>query len=74
MYCAERERLVARYETATREYSITVQSLSGKRTREFAVAFQDTERLRVACNEARDALDRHSIQHGCGKPSGSIGD
>jgi len=74
MYCPERERLVARYETATREYSISVQSLAGKQSREFEVSYHETERLRTACEESRSALERHSLQHGCGQAKPSIGD
>ena len=66
MYCSDREHLVARFETATREYSQAVQSLAGKRTREFQLAYEETERLRVACEDARIAMERHSIEHGCG--------
>jgi hypothetical protein len=65
MYCTEREHLIARYETVSREFSKAVLSLSGKRSVEFEKAYQDTERLRTACEEARIALERHSFHHGC---------
>lgn len=74
MYCSERERLVARYEAATRTYSIAVQALSDKRSHEFRVAYAETERMRQVCEHARIALDRHSIEHGCGQSRVSVRD
>jgi len=47
MYCSDREHLIVRYETASRQHARAVLSLSEKRTLEFEIAYLDTERLRV---------------------------
>jgi len=66
MYCADREHLIARFETATREYMKAVNALAGKRSRDFEIAYHASERLRTDCEDARFALERHSLEHGCG--------
>ena len=67
--CAEKQRLVELYETATNEFSRTVGVLStriGVLSRvEYAAVLDASERARQASDKARDDLARHVDEHGC---------
>jgi hypothetical protein len=65
-YCPEGEHLLAQYETALRDFHIAVQALVGKYGLEFQNEAKRTERFHEEVKRARDRLERHSLDHGCG--------
>jgi hypothetical protein len=65
-YGPERERLLAQYEIAVREFRISVRELGGRRGPEFQNEAQQVQRLHDEVMRACDRMERHDREHGCG--------
>jgi hypothetical protein len=67
--CDEQKCLLSAYEDAVAAYSVAVADLRGNiavlGNREYKVAYEDTERLRIAARAAGEALHLHTLKHGC---------
>ena len=67
--CEERHRLLNAYEDAAAAYSAAVTDLRRNvevlPEREYEVAYEDSESLRLAAREAEEALHEHIRNHGC---------
>ena len=67
--CEERQRLLNAYEDAAAAYSAAVTDLRRNvevlPEREYEVAYEDSESLRLAAREAEEALHEHVRNHGC---------
>jgi hypothetical protein len=66
IYCTERERLLAHLEVTLRAYTAAVEAMKTKRGHEFDDANRAAEELRQAVQDARNELDQHRREHGCG--------
>jgi hypothetical protein len=66
MYCTRREHLVARFESALRTYRAAIQGLKDQYGAAYDEARREADDLQRQLEAARDELDRHSRDHGCG--------
>ena len=57
---AERDRVIAEYQSAVQAYSDAVRRLIGLVGRDFEAAYKEAERLRQASEQHRAALERSS--------------
>lgn len=66
MKCNKRDVLFEEYRNGVAQYSESVMALrAGSGAREFEELFRSSEQIRIACECARRALERHRKEHGC---------
>jgi len=67
--CPEQKRLLTAYEDAAAAYSAAVTDLRRNvevlAEREYEMAYEESERLRLSAREAEEALHEHIREHGC---------
>ena len=64
--CPERQRLLDEYESAVRAFATAVRHLEGKQGADFDRANRALDSLQTETRNARNNLDRHRKEHGCG--------
>lgn len=69
MECAERERLAHLYAVATSDYRKALDTLTRRagvvNKIEYDGLLENSEKARVAADESRAEMDRHTTEHGC---------
>jgi hypothetical protein len=67
--CLEQQRLLTAYEDAAAAYSAAVTDLRRNvevlPERDYEMAYEESERLRLSAREAEEALHEHIRKHGC---------
>ena len=65
MACSERHRLAREYRKSVDAFRDAVFATKGLKRPEYESAYQTSEKLRIAADQARIALERHRSEHKC---------
>lgn len=65
MVCPERHRLVREYRKSVDGFRDAVFATKGLKGQEYESAYRTSEKLRIAAEQARIALESHRSEHKC---------
>lgn len=65
MVCPERHRLARDYRKSVDDFRDAVFATKGLKGLEYDKAYKTSEKLRIAADQARIALERHRSEHKC---------